>query len=328
MKSFKLIGKPRFFREAWYRNTADSSKTHEGISMERKTVKIGNIAIGEGYPTFIIAEIGINHNGDVNNAKKLIDVAVFADCDAIKFQKRNPVIAVPDDQKNLKRSTPWGEMTYLSYKKRIEFGKEEYSIIDQYAKEKEILWFASPWDEDSVVFLEQMNVPAHKIPSACITDFKLLRRVKETGKPIIMSTGMSTLDQIDKAIEILGGTDNLILMHCTSTYPTSPAETNLKVITYLLENYDCPIGYSGHEVGLQITYAAVALGAQLIERHITLDRTMWGTDQAASVEPFGLLRLVRDIRVVGQALGNGRKIVFDSEIPLIRKLRRRDDTNT
>ena len=294
--------------------------------MARKTVKIGNKTIGENHPTFIVGEIGINHNGDLDIAKKLIDVGLFAGCDAVKFQKRNPDLAVPDHQKQKPKKTPWGEMPYIEYKKRIEFGEEEYRVIDQYAKQKEILWFVSPWDEDSVGFLEKFNVPCYKIASALLTDHRLLIKVRELGKPILLSTGMSTPEQIDQAIEVLGGTDDLVILHCNSSYPARNDELNLRVIETLNDQYDCPIGYSGHETGLQTTYAAVALGAAMVERHITLDRAMWGTDQAASVEPFGLLRLVRDIRAIDVALGDGKIRVYESEVLVMEKLRRRDDT--
>lgn len=292
----------------------------------RKTVTIGNKTISEENPVFIIAEIGINHNGDILIAKKLIDMAVFAGCDAVKFQKRNPDICIPEKQKLMKKDTPWGKMSYLDYKKKIEFEFQEYSVIDNYCKEKGMIWFASPWDEDSVDFLEQLNVPCYKVASPCLTDHGLLRKMKQTGKPILLSSGMSTSQQLDKAIKVLGGTDDLVIMHCTSTYPAKPKEINLKVIITFKEKYDCPIGYSGHEVGLQVTYAAVALGAKVVERHITLDRTMWGTDHSASVEPFGLLRLVRDIHVVEQTIGDGLKKLYESEIPIMGKLRREDDT--
>lgn len=294
--------------------------------MVRKTVKIGNRVIGENHPTFIVGEIGINHNGDLDIAKRLIDVGSFAGCDAIKFQKRNPDLAVPDHQKQKPKKTPWGEMPYIEYKKRIEFGEEEYRMIDQYAKQKEIMWFVSPWDEDSVDFLEKLNVPCYKIASALLTDHRLLIKVRELGKPILLSTGMSTLEQIDQAVEVLDGTDDLVILHCNSSYPARNDELNLRVIETLNDQYDCPIGYSGHETGLQTTYAAVALGAAMVERHITLDRAMWGTDQAASVEPFGLLRLVRDIRAIDVALGDGIVRVYGSEVPVMEKLRRRDDT--
>ena len=296
--------------------------------MVRKTVKIGNKVIGENHPTFIVGEIGINHNGDLDIAKRLIDVGSFAGCDAVKFQKRNPDLAVPDHQKQKLKKTPWGEMPYIEYKKRIEFGEEEYRVIDQYAKQKEIMWFVSPWDEDSVGFLEKFNVPCYKIASALLTDHRLLIKVRELGKPILLSTGMSTPEQIDQAIEVLDGTDDLVILHCNSSYPARNDELNLRVIETLSDQYDCPIGYSGHETGLQTTYAAVALGAAMVERHITLDRAMWGTDQAASVEPFGLLRLVRDIRAIDVALGDGTIRIYESEVPVMEKLRGRDDTKS
>ncbi len=296
--------------------------------MPRKTVKIGNKIIGEGHPTFIVGEIGINHNGSLENAKRLIDVGVFAGCDAVKFQKRNPDIAVPEHQKQKLRQTPWGEMPYIEYKKRIEFEEEEYSVIDEYAKRQGILWFASPWDQDSVGFLKRFDVPCYKMASASLTDHDLLTKVRDLDKPMIISTGMSTEEQIDEAIEVLGGTDNLIILHCNSSYPANNDELNLRAIETLRNRYDCPIGYSGHETGLQTSTAAVALGADVVERHITLDRAMWGTDQAASVEPFGLLRLVRDIRVIEAALGDGKIRVYESEVPVRNKLRQHDDTKT
>jgi len=296
--------------------------------MPRKIVTIGNKIVGEDHPTFIVGEIGINHNGDLDNAKRLIDVGIFAGCDAVKFQKRNPDLAVPEDQKQKLRQTPWGEIPYIEYKKKIEFEEEEYRVIDEYAKMQGILWFASAWDEDSVDFLERFHIPCYKVASASLTDHKLIRKVRELGKPMILSTGMSTMKQIDEAIDVLGGTDDIVILHCNSSYPAKNDELNLKAIETLRERYDCPIGYSGHETGLQTTIAAVALGANMVERHITLDRAMWGTDQAASVEPFGLLRLVRDIRVLEAALGDGEIRVYDSEMPVMQKLRTRDDTKT
>ncbi len=285
------------------------------------TVKIKDRPIGDGHPVYIIAEIGINHNGDVGIAKRLIDAAVFAGCDAVKFQKRTPDLCVPEHQKSILRETPWGLITYLDYKKKIEFEREQYLEIDAYCKEKGIHWFASPWDEPSVDFLEELDVPCHKIASAMLTDDELLLKLKNLGKPLILSTGMSTTDQIGHAIEVLGK-DNLILLHTTSTYPCPPEELNLSCVQSLKRQYpDIPIGYSGHEVGLQTTLAAAVLGATVVERHITLDRAMWGTDHAASVEPQGLFRLVRDIRIVEKALGDGVKIVFDSEKPILKKLR-------
>lgn len=286
-------------------------------------ITIGNHAIGDGEPVYLIGEIGLNHNGDVEIAKKLMDVAAEAGAQAVKFQKRTPEIATPEHMKSMPRETPWGTMTYLEYRYRVEFGKDEYSEIAAYAKEKGLDWFASPWDEPSVDFLEEMGVPAHKVASASVTDLGMLRRLRETGKPIILSTGMSTIEQIDKAVETLG-TDRLHIMHATSTYPLPPEEANLRTIHTLKERYGVPVGYSGHEPGLQISLAAVALGAVSVERHITLDRTMWGSDHAASLEPKGFASLIRDIRIIEQALGDGVKRVFPGELAPLSKLRRVD----
>ena len=271
-------------------------------------------------PTYVIAEIGINHNGDIDIAKKLIDVAVGAGCDAVKFQKRTPSICVPLEQQSVMRETPWGEMTYLEYKERTEFGWEDYSALHEYCVRSGIEWFASPWDLPSVQFLEDMNVVAHKIASASLTDDSLIRAVRDTGKPTIMSTGMSTIEEVDHAVNLFG-TENLVLLHTTSTYPCPPEEVNLRAIGTLSGRYGVPVGYSGHEKGLQVSVAAVALGARVIERHITLDRTMWGSDHAASLEPHGLENLVRDIRVIEQSLGDGMKRVFPGEEEPRRRLR-------
>ncbi len=289
-----------------------------------RTIEIVGRRVGPGEPVFIIAEIGINHNGDLEVAKKLIDVAKAAGCDAVKFQKRTPELCVPPDQKDLLRETPWGLITYLDYRYRVEFGEAEYREIDQYCRERDIIWFASVWDEDSVDFLESFNLPSLKIPSAALTDHPLLRHARAPGRPVILSTGMSTMEQIRAAVDVLG-TEDLLLAHCTSAYPCKPEELNLRVIATLKEDFDCPIGYSGHEVGLQTTYAAVLQGACFVERHITLDRAMWGSDQAASVEPWGLMRLVRDIRTIERSLGDGVKKVYESERPIMKKLRRVDN---
>jgi N-acetylneuraminate synthase len=287
-----------------------------------KAVKIGDKWVGEGHPTYIIGEIGLNHNGDIEIAKKLIDVAALAGCDAVKFQKRTPEKAVPPEYKDVMRETPWGIMSYLEYRYRVEFEHEQYTEIDNYCRQKGIHWFASCWDEDSVDFIEQFTPVCYKVASASLTDSGLLRRVQATGRPIILSTGMSTIEEIDAAISLLHG-DNLLIAHTTSSYPCPPEELNLSMIGTLREKYGYPTGYSGHEVGLQATYAAVALGAVFVERHITLDRAMWGSDQAASVEPGGLIRLVRDIRIIEAALGDGVKRVYDSEIKARQKLRRK-----
>jgi len=286
------------------------------------TVTIGSRTIGAGHPTYVIAEIGLNHNGDVEIAKQLIDVARRAGADAVKFQKRTPEIATPAHMRDVPRETPWGTMSYLEYRYRVEFGRDEYVEIGDYATLAGLDWFASPWDVPSVDFLEDLNVVAHKVASASLTDTALLEALRATGKPIILSTGMSTLEQIDRAVEVLGR-ENLILLHATSTYPMEPDEANLRVIPALQQRYaGVPVGYSGHERGLQISLAAVALGAVAVERHITLDRTMWGSDHSASLEPAGLEHLVRDIRVIEEALGDGAKRVFPGELAPMAKLRR------
>ena len=292
--------------------------------MGQKTIQIGDHIIGDNYPIYIIAEIGNNHNGSLETAKELIDSAVSSDCDAVKFQKRTPEICVPLDQQSRMRDTPWGYISYLDYRRKTEFGKDEYQEIDRYCKEVGIGWFASPWDEPSVDFLEQFDPVCHKVPSASLTDHGLLKHLRATGRPLILSTGMSRLDQIEKAVDVIG-MDDLIITHATSAYPCEPQELNLKMIESLKKKYPVPIGYSGHEVGLITSVIAVALGACLVERHITLDRAMWGSDQAASVEPGGLRRLVKYIRVAELSLGDGVKKVYDSELSQIDKLRRVSD---
>jgi N-acetylneuraminate synthase len=288
-----------------------------------KTIAIGTNKIGDGQPVYVIAEIGLNHNGSVDIAKQLIDVAVEAGAQAVKFQKRTPEISTPEHMKATPRETPWGTMTYLEYRYRVEFEQEQYSEIDRYCKSVGVDWFASPWDEPSVDFLESMNVVAYKIASASVTDLGMLKKIKDTGKPVILSTGMSTIEQIDKAVETLGK-DNLSLMHATSTYPLPPEEANIRMITTLKERYGVPVGYSGHETGLQISIAAVALGAVSVERHITMDRAMWGSDHGASLEPKGFVSLVRDIRILEQAMGDGVKRIYPGELAPLSKLRRID----
>ena len=284
-------------------------------------IRIGDRSVGTNFPAYIIAEIGINHNGDINIVKKLIDAASLAGCDAVKFQKRTPEVCVPAEQRNKMRETPWGYISYLEYRYKVEFGEAEYREIDRYCREKGITWFASCWDKPSADFMEQFFPLCYKIPSAALTDAPLLEYLRATGRPLILSTGMSTVEQIRAAVNLLG-TDNLLITHCTSTYPCQPHELNLRTIETLRREFDCPIGYSGHEVGLPTTVAAVALGACYVERHITLDRAMWGSDHAASVEPQGFERLVKYIRVVEQALGDGVKRVWPSEVPIMNKLRR------
>ena len=272
---------------------------------------------------FTIAEIGINHNGSLAASKRLIDIASAAGCDAVKFQKRNPDVCVPEDQKKVMKDTPWGRMTYLEYKYRVEFGQKEYDEIDVHCRDKGIAWTASPWDLDSLKFLMQYNVPFIKIPSAHLTNAALLGAAKQTGKKVILSTGMSTLEEIDGAVRILREHDNVnfALMHCNSTYPSPLDELNLSCINILKERYGCEVGYSGHEFRLGTSVAAVYLGATIIERHITLDRSMWGTDQLSSVEPQGLFKLVSGIRELEVAYGDGKIGVTESEKLVRKKLR-------
>jgi N-acetylneuraminate synthase len=286
------------------------------------TRRLGDRLVGAAHPVYVTGEIGINHNGDLDVAFALIDQAAAAGCDAVKFQKRTPEVCTPRDQWDIERDTPWGRMRYIDYRHRVEFDADDYAAIDAYATARGIAWFASPWDVESVDFLERFDVPAHKVASASLTDDELLRRLRATGRTVILSTGMSTPKQIRHAVEVLGS-DNIVLCHATSTYPAKPSELNLRMIHTLQSEFpNVPIGYSGHETGLQTTLAAVALGAVFVERHITLDRAMWGSDQAASVEPVGLQRLVRDIRTVSEALGDGVKRVYEGELAAMKKLRR------
>ncbi len=289
--------------------------------MRKIQIKPGK-SIGNGEPVYVIAEIGINHNGSVSIAKKLIDEAVAAGCDAVKFQKRTPELCTPKDQWDILRDTPWGRISYIDYRKMIELGYEEYGIIDSYCKEKKIDWFASCWDEESVDFVEQFNPALYKFASASLTDHALIAKVKSLGKPYILSTGMSTMQEIKEAVNMFG-TDSLLIAHSTSAYPCAPGELNLNMIKTLQELYPgTPIGYSGHETGLATTVAATILGACFVERHFTLDRAMWGSDHAASVEPQGMHKLVRDIRDTEQSLGDGVKKVYDSELGALKRLRR------
>lgn len=284
-------------------------------------VRVGIRDVGPGLPAYVIAEIGINHNGSLDLAKKLIDAAALAGCDAVKFQKRTPALCTPEAFRDVKRETPWGILSYLEYRERIEFGRREYDEIDRYCRDKPIDWFASCWDHPSVDFIARYDPICCKVASASVTDLELLRHIAAEERPVILSTGMSTIEQIEEAIAVFSR-ERLLIAHSTSTYPCKATELNLKMINVLRERYGCPVGYSGHEVGLQTTLAAVVLGAAFVERHITLDRAMWGTDQAASIEPGGLVRLVRDIRVIEAAMGDGVKKVYDSEQPSIEKLRR------
>ena len=289
--------------------------------MAHRVVRIAGRPVGSGHPCFVTAEIGINHNGDLGMAKRLIDVAVAAGCDAVKLQKRTVEAVYSQEELDTPRESPFGA-TNRALKLGLEFGRPEYEEIDRYCRERGILWFASCWDEASADFIESFEPPCFKIPSALLTHDILLRHHRAFGRPVLLSTGMSTMEEIHHAVEILGP-DNLVVMHCTSTYPSRPEELNLTVIQTLQKEFSCPIGYSGHEVGLQTSVAAVVLGASALERHITLDRAMWGSDQAASIEPHGLARLVRDVRVIEKAMGDGRKRVYESERQALAKLRRR-----
>ncbi|HEX9385666.1 MAG TPA: N-acetylneuraminate synthase family protein [Anaerolineales bacterium] len=287
-----------------------------------REIKIGNRMVGDGHPAYLIAEIGINHNGDLGIAKQMIDAAVHAGVNAVKFQKRTPEVATPLDQQTQMRETPWGYITYLEYRYKVEFNEEQYREIDRYCKEKGIAWIVSVWDQPSVDFMEKFDTPAYKIPSASLTDFDLIRKAQATGKPLILSSGMSSMEQIHQGVKIAGEKD-LVLMHCTSTYPCEPEELNLKMIETLRREFpNLPIGYSGHEVGLVPSAVAVALGACMVERHLTLDRAMWGSDQAASVEPWGFETLVKYIRVTERSVGDGVKKVYPSEQSSLKRLRR------
>jgi N-acetylneuraminate synthase len=284
------------------------------------TVTVGKKQLGPGQPCYVIAEIGINHNGDVDLAKRLISVAVAAGCDAVKFQKRTVEIVYTEKELATPRPNPFGE-TNGDLKRGLEFGEDDYEEIASFCRQVKIPWLVSPWDELSVDFMEQFDVPVYKIASASLTDDNLLRHVRKTGKPVIASTGMSTYAEIDHAVDVLGKKD-LILMHTTSTYPAKYEELNLRCIPTMIERYGVPVGYSGHETGIPTSVAAAVLGACCVERHITMDRAMWGSDQAASLEPNGISRLVRDIRLVEQSMGDGIKRVYEDEIPVMKKLRR------
>jgi N-acetylneuraminate synthase len=290
------------------------------VSMDLKAVRIGNKLVGDSQPCYVIAEIGINHNGDVDLAKRLISVAIAAGCDAVKFQKRTVDVVYSAEELARPRESPFGT-TNGDLKHGLELDYYEYQEIDAYCRTSKITWFASCWDEKSVDFIQRFNVPCFKIASASLTDDNLLRHVRATGKPIILSTGMSTIEEIDHAVDVLGK-DDLILLHACSTYPAYYEELNLRAIPKLRGRYALPVGYSGHETGIPSSVAAVVLGACCVERHITMDRAMWGSDHAASLEPNGISRLVRDIRLIEQSMGDGVKRVFEREQPVIQKLRR------
>ena len=283
-------------------------------------VSIAGRMIGSANPCYVVAEIGINHNGDLGLARRLIDVAAASGCSAVKFQKRTLDVVYSAAEMARVRESPFGT-TNGDLKRALEFGKQQYAEIDAHCKTVGIQWFASPWDEASVDFLEEFGVPCHKVASASLTDDRLLRHMRATKKPIVLSTGMSTMAQIDHAVEVLGR-DNLIILHATSTYPAAYDELNLRVIPVLAHRFGVPIGYSGHETGIASSVASVVLGASMVERHLTLDRAMWGSDQAASLEPNGMQRLVRDIRLIETSLGDGVKRVYEREVPIMEKLRR------
>lgn len=289
-------------------------------------IKIGDKLVGNNCPCYVVAEIGINHNGDIDIAKRLVDVASDAGCNAVKFQKRTIEVVYSPVELALSRESLFGT-TNGDLKYGLEFGQEDYAEIDRYCRGKNIAWFASCWDEQSVDFIAQFNVPCYKIASASLTDDHLLLHIRTKGKPIILSTGMSTLEQIDHAVEILGK-DDLAIMHSCSTYPAYYEELNLRVIQTLKQRYGVPVGYSGHETGIPSSVAAVVLGACIVERHITLDRSMWGSDQAASLEPNGIHRLLRDIRLIETSMGDGIKRVIEREVPIMKKLRRVDNNNS
>lgn len=271
--------------------------------------------------TFIIAEIGINHNGDMALAKKLIDVAVVAGCDAVKFQKRTVDKVYTKEYLDGPRKSPWGE-TQRAQKEGLEFGKAEYDEIDAYCREKGIAWYASAWDVDSQKFLQQYDCKYNKVASAMLTKEELLEEIASEGKYTFIATGMSTFEEIDRAVEIFEKHNcPYELMHCNSTYPMPPEDANLKVIRALKDIYKCNVGYSGHEEGTLVSTCAVAAGATSVERHITLDRNMYGSDQKASIEPYELCKLVRDIRETEKIMGTGEKVLTEAEEEVKKKLR-------
>lgn len=290
------------------------------MALQQQTVTIGGKSVGQGQPCYVVAEIGINHNGSVDLARRLIGVAAAAGCNAVKFQKRTVEVVYTAEELAKPRESPFGD-TNGALKCGLEFGRAQYEEIDAYCKSLNICWFASCWDERSVDFIARFDVPCFKIASACLTDDDLLRYTRAAGKPLILSTGMSTLEEIDHAVEVLGSRD-LVLLHACSAYPAYYDELNLRMIPALRERYGVPVGYSGHETGIPSSVAAVVLGACCVERHITIDRALWGSDHAASLEPNGITRLVRDIRLVEQALGDGVKRIVEREYPVMQKLRR------
>lgn len=288
-----------------------------------KTIKIDGRIVGDNQPVYMIAEIGLNHNGDMQIAKKLIDASFATHWDCVKFQKRTPELCVPEHQKNVMRDTPWGRMTYMEYRYKVEFEKEQYDYIDKYCKEKPIAWTASVWDLKSLEFLLQYDIPFIKIPSAKLTEHEYLVEASKSGKPVILSTGMSTIEEIDAAVNVLekNSRGNYILLHTNSSYPAPPEALNLRVINFLKERYGCIIGYSGHEYDLEPSVIAVSLGASLIERHVTLDHNLWGSDQFASLEVHAMDLLLKRIKNIDVILGDGIKKLTEKELEVRKKLR-------
>ena len=271
---------------------------------------------------FLIAEIGINHNGSIQLAKKLIDLAKNYGFDAVKFQKRNPDVSTPEYLKETIRSTPWGEITYLKYKKKIEFGYKEFKEIDKYCKKKKIIWFASAWDIESQKFLKKFNLKYNKVASAMLTNFKLIEEIAKEKRKTLISTGLATLKDIEKCVKIFKKAKcKFVLMHCVSAYPCPPEKLNLNTIISLKKKFKCEIGYSGHETSVSPTILAYYLGAKYIERHITLDRSMWGTDQSASLSEPGIKNLTNIINKTKKIFGNGKKVFSKDEKNLLKKFK-------
>ena len=271
---------------------------------------------------YLIAEIGINHNGDINIAKKLIDASNACDWDCVKFQKRDPDVCVPEEQKSVVRDTPWGKMTYIDYKYKMEFGLDEYLGIDKYCREKPIDWATSIWDINSLEFMKQFDVPFIKIPSAQITNKTLIESITQINHFYILSTGMMNWKMLDDVVNVLEKHNiKYALLHCNSTYPAPHDELNLSVIPEMKKRYGCIVGYSGHEFDLEPSILAVAMGAQIIERHVTLDHKMWGTDQKSSLEVHAMDLLNKRMRGVRKIIGVPEKVITESEKIVMNKLR-------
>jgi len=291
--------------------------------MANKSIKLGNFTVTENSVPYMIAEIGINHNGDMQIAKRLLDAAYACEWDCAKFQKRTPELAVPEAQKQVPRETPWGTMPYIEYKKRVEFEKAEYDEIDNYCRQKPMDWSASPWDIPSLEFLLQYDIPFIKIPSAMNTNEEMIKKACESGKPVIISEGMSELDEMDKTVSWLEKYSNgdYIICHTNSTYPSPNNELNLRLIPEMKKRYDCLVGYSGHEANLEPSVIAAVLGACVIERHVTLSHEMWGSDQKASLEVQAMSLLKKRITSSLETLGTGEKKLYESEMKKRKELR-------